>query len=168
MLLLFSCYLTSWKVGLSELCFRAFKCRVLSKRAYSRTQLIVTDFNYLFAVLADFKGEQEKVRELEEKLKALEEQRLKQQEENRTTHQDEISALKAKHEEEVNELKQQLELVQKEKQEKEEEHEKVLKEREEEETKKINELTEKHTNEVETLKAELQKLQDEIDALKAV
>lgn len=119
------------------------------------------------AVLADFKGEQEKVRELEEKLKALEELGLKQQEENQTSHEAEIQALKAKHEEEVNELKQQLELVEKEKQEKDEAHQKELKEREEEETKKINELTEKHTNEVETLKAEIQKLQEEIDALKA-
>ena len=121
----------------------------------------------LIAVLADFKGEQETVRELEEKLKALEEQGLKQQEQNRTSHEDEIRALKAKHEEEVNELKQQLELVEKEKQEKDEAHQKELQEKEEEETKKINELTEKHTNEVDTLKAEIQKLQDEIDALKA-
>lgn len=118
-------------------------------------------------LLADFKGEQEKVRELEEKLKAVEEQGLKQQEENQTSHEAEIQALKAKHEEEVNELKQQLELVEKGKQEKDEAHQKELKEREEEETKKINELTEKHANEVETLKAEIQKLQEEIDALKA-
>lgn len=38
----------------------------------------------------------------------------------------------------------------------------------EEEIKKINELTEKHTNEVEILKADQQKLQEEIEALKAV
>ncbi|KAL9985971.1 hypothetical protein ACROYT_G000022 [Oculina patagonica] len=118
-------------------------------------------------LLADFKGEQEKVRELEEKLKALEEQGLKQQEQSQSSHEDEISALKAKHEEEVNELKQKLELVEKEKQEKEEAHQKELKEKEEEETKKINELTEKHTSEVDALKGELQKLQEEIDALKA-
>lgn len=118
-------------------------------------------------LLADFKGEQEKVRELEEKLKALEEQGLKQQEQSQTSHQDEITALKQRHEEELNEFKQQLELVQKEKQEKDEAHEKVLKEREEEETKKINELTEKHTSEVDALKAEIQKLQEEVDALKA-
>jgi len=121
----------------------------------------------LVAVLADFKGEQEKVRELEEKLKALEKQGLKQQEQNQTSHEEEIRALKAKHEEEVNELKQKLELVEKEKQEKDEVHQKELKEKEEEETKKINELTEKHTSEVNTLKAEIQKLQEEIDALKA-
>ena len=121
-------------------------------------------------VLADFKNEQGRVRELEEKLKSLEEQGLKQQEESESqskSHQDEITALKEKHEGEVTELKQQLELVQKEKQEKQEEHEKVLKEREEEETKKINELTEKHASEEGALNAELQKLQEEIEALKA-
>lgn len=119
-------------------------------------------------LLADFKSEQVKVQELEEKLKALEEQRLKQLEESQSSHQDEISALKAKHEEEVTELKQQLELAQREKQEKEEEHQKVLNVQNEEEIKKINELTEKHTNEVEILKADQQKLQEEIEALKAV
>lgn len=118
-------------------------------------------------LLADFKGEQERVKELEEKLKALEEHGIKQQEKSRISHEDEITAFKAKYEEDVNELKQQLDLVQKEKQEKEEEHETVLKERDEEKTMKITELMEKHTSEVETLKAEIQKLQDEIEALKA-
>ncbi|KAM7449659.1 hypothetical protein ABFA07_002571 [Porites harrisoni] len=121
-------------------------------------------------LLTDFKNEQGRVRELEEKLKSLEEQGLKQQEESESqskSHQDEITALKEKHQGEVTELKQQLELVQKEKQEKQEEHEKVLKEREEEETKKINELTEKHASEKGAFKAELQKLQEEIEALKA-
>lgn len=129
--------------------------------------MIKIKLTHLVAVLANFKTEQDKVRELEEKLKALEEQGLKQQQQNQSSHEDEINALKAKHEEEVSELKQQLELAEKEKQEKEEEHQKVLKEKEEEETKKINELTEKHTNEVDELKAEIQKLQQEIDALKA-
>lgn len=117
-------------------------------------------------LLADFKSEQGKVRELEEKLKALEEQGLKQQEQSQSLH-EEIKALKEKHEEEVSELKQKLERAEKEKQENKEEHQKVLKEKEEEETKKINELTEKHTHEVDALKAEIQKLQEEIDALKA-
>ena len=120
-----------------------------------------------FVVLADFKGEEGKVKKLEEMLKALEEQGIKQQEKSRISHEDEITALKAKHEEDINELKQQLELVQKEKQEREEEHEKVLKEWDEEQTKKITELMEKHASEVETLKAEIQKLQDETEALKA-
>lgn len=118
-------------------------------------------------LLADFKSEQGKVKELEEKLKALEEQGLRQQEQSLSLHEEEIKALKAKHEEEVTELKQKLEAAEKEKQEKEEEHQKLLKDKEEEETKKINELTEKHTNEVDALKAEIQKMQEEIDALKA-
>ena len=117
-------------------------------------------------VLADFKGEQERVEELKEKLRDLEEKGLKEQEQSKSSHQDEISALKVEHKEEVTELKQHLELIQKEKQEKDDEHVRLLNERNEEEIKKITELTEKHTNEVEILKTELQKLQEETKALK--
>lgn len=117
-------------------------------------------------LLADFKGEQERVEELKEKLRDLEEKGLKEQEQSKSSHQDEISALKVEHKEEVTELKQHLELIQKEKQEKDDEHVRLLNERNEEEIKKITELTEKHTNEVEILKTELQKLQEETKALK--
>lgn len=86
---------------------------------YNHVVLVQIVRLYHFAsVLADFKSEQVKVHELEEKLKALEEQRLEQLEESQSSHQDEISALKAKHEEEVTELKQQVDLAQREKQEK--------------------------------------------------
>jgi DNA repair exonuclease SbcCD ATPase subunit len=112
-------------------------------------------------VLKDLKNERTKTVELEERLKSLQEQHQKLQEEfdsNKGTYEQELLVIKTKHEEELQEQKQQLDQSLKEK---DETTEKEKEEFMEKERKRLTEENQKHLADIEAKELELKSLREQ-------